>query len=454
MQLEHECGWCRLPVSSIFFAPPSGAYDVGEDHMRSRLAQFGWIGKGGGGARGRTAIVLMALATTLLACRGGDHPEPRKKVSSSSSEMGSTIQRGRIISSELLGEKSQHDLAIEFKDNGVGSSPRYGVALYKIVYETIDAHGRQTKASGALAIPVGGGGPLPLLSYQHGTVANRSTVASQYGFDLASILFGGDGYVVAIPDYLGLGESPGLHPYVHAASLATAIVDMLRASRELCRRNNVTLSGKLFLLGYSEGGYATMAAHRSIEEEYAGEFQITASAPMAGPYDMSGTMREFFMKNSRYADPFYLPYVVLAYNDVYHLADSLGQIFAEPYAERLPKLFNGENEGFTINEELPPVPKDVLAPAFLESFRTDSLNPLRRALLENDLTRWTPRAPMRLYHCISDDRVPYDNAEVAYQRFRSRGAMQVELITLNEGGHGSCAWPSILAGKKWIDAQR
>jgi hypothetical protein len=36
----------------------------------------------------------------------------------------------------------------------------------------------------------------------------------------------------AMPDYIGMGGSPGLHPYVHAASEATASIDMIRAARE------------------------------------------------------------------------------------------------------------------------------------------------------------------------------------------------------------------------------
>lgn len=365
-----------------------------------------------------------------------------------------SVERGRLISSSLIERKSAGSVGVQLQDNTIDAAPRNGVALYKILYETIDPSGKRTVASGALAIPEGTTGPLPLLSYQHGTVANRSTVASAYGFDLGSLLFGGEGYVVAIPDYLGLGDSPGLHPYVHAASLATSVVDMLRASRALCGQMNVPLSGELFLLGYSEGGYATMAAHKAIEEEHASEFTITASAPMAGPYDMSGTMRELFMSDARYNDPFYLPYVVLAYHDIYHLASSLSDIFAEPYASILPGLFNGENEGFIINQKLPLIPKSMLAPEFLRDFQSDSLNPLRRALYENDLYRWTPRSPMRIYHCLRDDRVPYRNAQVAYDSFKARGAKNVELVTLDRGGHGGCALPSILRGKEWFDLVR
>lgn len=393
------------------------------------------------------------LLWLLVSC---SQPEPgRSTKSKASSETGSNpVGRGVIISSSQISRKSAQSIALQMQDNGLAASAAHGVVLYKIVYGTIDAHGRPTVASGALAIPEVVTTPLPLLSYQHGTVVHKEGVASSYGFDLSSMMFGGGGYVVAIPDYLGLGESPGLHPYVHGASLATSVIDMLRAARQFCGQQKVALSGELFLMGYSEGGYATMAAHRAIETDHANEFSVTASAPMAGPYDMSGTMRELFMSNARYANPFYMPYVVLAYNEVYGLAESLDSIFAAPYAKYLPDLFDGTEEGFDINRDLPPVPKEMLHPEFLRNFQNDSLNPLRRALRQNDMWDWTPRAPMRLYHCTADRQVPFANSRVAYDSFRKRGATQVELVPLDNGDHGACGLPSIMEGKEWFDSLR
>lgn len=399
----------------------------------------------------RAVSLLFLLPWVLVSCSRPEPGGPGKSKGSSEAH-SRTADRGVIISSSLISRKSAQSIAVQMQDNGLTAAPANGVALYKIVYGTIDAHGRPTVASGALAVPENATGPLPLLSYQHGTVVHKEGVASSYGFDLSSMMFGGSGYVVAIPDYLGLGESPGLHPYVHGASLATAIIDMLRAARQFCAREKVALSGELFLMGYSEGGYATMAAHRAIEEGHANEFSITASAPMAGPYDMSGTMRELFMSNARYANPFYMPYVVLAYNEVYDLAGSLDSIFAAPYAKHLPDLFDGTEEGFDINRELPRVPKQMLHPDFLRSFQSDSLNSLRRALRENDMWNWTPRAPMRLYHCTADQQVPFGNSQVAYDSFRSRGATQVELVPLDNGDHGACGLPSIMEGKEWFDS--
>ena len=57
---------------------------------------------------------------------------------------------------------------------------------------------------------------------QHGTVAERNRVPSvsplihgPEGFLLA-----GAGYATCMPDYIGLGESGGLHPFLHAESSA------------------------------------------------------------------------------------------------------------------------------------------------------------------------------------------------------------------------------------------
>ena len=47
------------------------------------------------------------------------------------------------------------------------------------------------------------------------------------------MIFAAFGYVVCAPDFVGLGDSPGVHPYVHAKTEASAAIDMLRAAREL-----------------------------------------------------------------------------------------------------------------------------------------------------------------------------------------------------------------------------
>ena len=201
--------------------------------------------------------------------------------------------RGKLLSSNLLQSYTVSDLNTLLYDYGLPPTAQYAVKWYQVVYETIDPLGGRTTASGGLFLPQGVGKNLPLFSYSHGTTTLTNDVASIYnsGEYPVGLLFAATGYATVLPDYLGMGSSPGLHPYIHARSEATASVDMLRAARNYCARNNIGLNGQLFLAGYSQGGHAAMALHRELEQYHTNEFAITASAPMAGPYDMSGVDR-------------------------------------------------------------------------------------------------------------------------------------------------------------------
>lgn len=94
----------------------------------------------------------------------------------------------------------------------------YDVDVYKVVYNTADADTLPIVASGALFIPKNPQCRVPVMSYQHGTVSVKTDVPST--LQALEVIIGetsaSDGAVVAMPDYIGLGDSPGLHPYVHA----------------------------------------------------------------------------------------------------------------------------------------------------------------------------------------------------------------------------------------------
>jgi pimeloyl-ACP methyl ester carboxylesterase len=335
--------------------------------------------------------------------------------------------------------------------------------LYKIDYETITPWGDRTLASGALALPVNTGQPLPLVSYQHGTITQTNDAPSSMditGEVSVGIAFASTGYAAAVPDYLGLGDSPGLHPYHHAVSEATACIDMLRAVRTFCATNGSPLNDKLFLCGYSQGGHATMALLRELEAYHINEFTVTACAPMAGAYDLSGTTVNDFLNNwtapTPYPDPYYFLYLVGAYQSVYHLSSSLTNLLAAPYNATLPPLLLcGTNTGAQINSAMPANPIQILDPAYQAAFSANPRHPLRLALQENDVYRWQPVTPMRLYQCSGDLDVDPANAQVALAWFQAHGATQVQFFDpLPGANHTACAQPSLLAAKSWFDSLR
>jgi hypothetical protein len=337
---------------------------------------------------------------------------------------------------------------------GASLIPANGVLIYRILYETIDPFGGPILASGALVIPDAIDRALPLVSYQHGTGITKDDVPSRLSTESAiGIAYGATGYLAVLPDYLGLGDSPGFHPYHHARSEATSVVDLLRAARHFCVSNSIALNQQLFLCGYSQGGHATMAAHREIEAYHTNEFRITASTPMAGAYDLSGVTAQVFLSGQPVPNPYYFLYLLAGCQSVYHLMDSFPHFFAAPYSLSLPPLVDGRHGSGTINQQMPDVPVRVLQPDFLQAFLQETNHPLRVALRDNDLYEWTPRAPMRLYHCHGDQDVAYANSEVAYQHFLERGASQVQLIDpFPAGNHNTGALPCLLGGKAWFDS--
>lgn len=368
-----------------------------------------------------------------------------------------SVQRGLLLTAEFRTNYSRLQIAVLLALAGVDLPPVYDVQVHKLAYATIGPWGEPASASAALVIPVGNRS-WPMLSYQHGTILRTNDApsalnpAGELGIGLA---FGSQGYVVVLPDYLGLGDSPGLHPYHHARSEATACLDALRAARTVCQQRNVALNGQIFLAGYSQGGHATMALHREIEWFHTNEFDLTASAPMAGAYDLSGVTTEDFLTGRPQPNPYYFAYLLAAYQQVYQLTNRLADLLAPPYDTLLPPLFHGHVSGSTINSLMPSNPLLILKPEILEAFRREPDHPLRLALRENDVHRWRPVRPMRLYHCSGDADVVFANAQAALTSFHQQGATHVQLIEPLPGGtHATCVYPALLQALQWFDSFR
>jgi len=364
--------------------------------------------------------------------------------------------RGKLISSNFVGLYSTNTLNFYFSIYGVNITAQYDVNRYKVVYETIDPLGGRTTASGGLFVPTQTGMNWPLVSYSHGTITQTNQVPSVALTEdtFAGLAFASVGYASAAADLLGLGSSPGLHPYLHARSEATASVDMLRAARSFCASNNIGLNGQIFVTGYSEGGHTAMALHRELERYHTNEFTVTASAPMAGPYDMSGVEMNDILSARCPPNPYYAAYVLMSYQSVYGLASSWSNLVVAPYDSTIPPLFNGNTGGSTINSAMPACNiSTVLWPTVVSSLTNDPGCPLYQALRDNDLYRWKPVAPTQLYHCSGDQDVLPANTQVAYSNFLAHGALQVlpPIDPMPGANHTTCAIPSLEAAKAWFD---
>ena len=334
----------------------------------------------------------------------------------------------------------------------IGLQVDYTVDIYQVAYQTLDKAGSLTNVSGAMFIPRGLD-TLDLLSVQHGTIFKRDQVGSVNPlFALDGMITAMNGYLVVVPDYLGLGDSQVLHPYLHAELSANAVIDMIRAARIYACQNEVALTERLFLAGYSEGGYVTLVSQMIMETEYAEEFQLTAVAPMAGPHDLVGSTRNL-LKRESYANPAYLVYLVGAYNDIYEW-DQLADIFQEPYATNIPDLLDGSLNASEINARLTTDLDSLFKPEFRTSFLAGQEELIEGALRENSPLDWGPIAPVRLIHGTADSTVFYENSVTVYQSMISNGGLSVDLIPLFGADHGTAAFPAYYFAIQWFDSLR
>jgi len=393
------------------------------NHLPKRLARF--------------VLVLWAGASTAsgISCsKDTAAPQPATVETPPTPAVPET----HLVSSTLIGEYSPSALAGRVSEIPIaGALVRYPIRVYKLTYTTLNTDGKSVTASGAMLVPVAGTQALPLLSYQHGTIRpdEEGRAPSYYSsssevWSAVSVL-ASTGYIVSAPDYLGYGASKALpHPYEHAASLASASLDMLRAAREFAAKEKLPLNQKNFLLGYSEGGFATLALHKLLEEKAATEFTVTASAPGAGAYHKSAFAD--YILGSTQPLSFLSTYVWVldTYNRVYGIDRPFSYYFNQPWAAQLTTNPFGE---------VPTQASQLFTPAFRQGILTKTDQAMLAAFRANDIYDWKPTAPLALFHGTADDYVPFFNSQDAYNAMQARGATQVQLRPIPGGNHFTSA---------------
>jgi pimeloyl-ACP methyl ester carboxylesterase len=318
----------------------------------------------------------------------------------------------------------------------------------------------QNGQSGLMWVPVSIGRTLqlPIIAFQHGTQVYRLSAPSRYNANPLAILSNYDvagafqnyiecmtaalmasaGYIVVMADYPGFGDSTEPHPYVQL-SLGKSVLTMLQQAKKVldylpasARWNQ--LKG-IYLIGYSEGGFVTMAAARTLKDA---SLPLVAAVPCAGSYDLSGAMLGDILKTEAAVSPYYLPYTVHGYAASYRMLDNpwlYRDLLQTAIADSLDYYFSGGQTSTVINAAIgvfPPykVVKNMLADGladqlgeYLRGVPPASPTPIAaevyRRLRENTVfhTDWVPDSLVQMIHCREDDVVPVGNAAAVFMAY-------------------------------------
>ncbi len=424
------------------------------------------------------ALSLSSLALGLAGCHSGSAMPGTQPTTVTRGQLlqSPPQQEGTFSTTQLLGLLGLDTLGQELLQ--LQYHPLCTVNVYHLEYETIGGKGEAATASGALMVPSGSGsacqGARPIVEYAHGTHPEKSydiaalqgSTPNSQGLILAAV-FAAEGYIVVAPNYAGYDTSDlSYHPYLVASQQAGDMMDALTAARSALPQvgSGVSDNHKLYLTGYSQGGYVAMATHRALEA--AGQ-TITASGPMSGPYALSAFGDAIFMGQVNGAGTRNVALLTRAYQQSYgNLYSAPTEMFSAPYANNVETLLPStmtmsqiESGGLLPSatfSSTPPAPQYAsMTPAttpanlaviyaqgfgnpylIVNSYRlaylqdeqahpdggyptttsnqppSGATNTLRQDLAKNDLRNWTPKAPTLLCAGDEDTEVFYFNTQL------------------------------------------
>ncbi len=331
---------------------------------------------------------------------------------------------------------------------GLTGAAKCNVKVVKLNYKTIGVTGEPTNASGVMLVPTGTHAlctaPAGLIAYAKGTdVQKPRTLANPADPEtgLLSAMYAAQGYVVVATDYLGFADSAyTYHPYLHADSEASSVIDSIRAARKAAVLAGIAapLSGKVMLTGYSQGGHSSMAAHRAIERDHAAEINVVAGAHLAGPYNLSGSLQ---LTDAIAGYQFFVPYLVTAWQKVYGtLYASVADVFKAPYSTGIESLLPNPTLNYTTlieSGKLPygPTPNQARDQLFTAEYIAQgrlTTSPLFAAAKKNDLLGWSPKSQLLLCGGSGDPTVPPAvHQAVMFADFQSRGLTNVRTVDVD-----------------------
>jgi acetyl esterase/lipase len=170
-----------------------------------------------------------------------------------------------------------------------------GATAYRVLYRSTGLRDQPIAVSGVVIIP---GGPIPaggrpIVAWAHPTTGVVPRCAPSLTMNVFKHIQGlgemlARGYAVAATDYPGLG-TPGPHPYLVGASEARAVIDSVRATRDL---EGAADAGRRFAVwGHSQGGQATLYSG-ILAKSYAPELELVGVAAAAPATDLATLMAE------------------------------------------------------------------------------------------------------------------------------------------------------------------
>ncbi|MDI9336190.1 MAG: alpha/beta fold hydrolase [Gammaproteobacteria bacterium] len=426
----------------------------------------------------KTVLTATLISAFLASCGGGDQ---RADLISNQPLYGITLAdytNGLTAAATAGGASSAAGITRSL----AGSEIKCGFSGNKITYKTVNAKNQLVNTEAVVLVPQGNGadcsGDRPVVLLAHGTTTDVDyDISSQTNGEgqLAQAFFASRGFVVVAPNYVGYGISKSQpHPYLVEQQQSKDMIDAYKAAK----KSNLfkEKAGKLFVTGYSQGGFVAMATHKAMQQE---GITVAASAPLSGPYAIQAISDKFFVDGdvNLGATTFY-PFIMRAYQEAYgNVYKNPSEVYTADWISKgIATLLPGTNStitssgldaasvfsttsfsagGYGIGSSNFIVP-DSLVTAYKNDVTTNpdrgnagpaitSSHPVRNALKNNDLRNWKPNANTQVLLCAgSGDSVVYiENTNLIYDYWIAGGVPSSTITKLDLSATPSGAFAPI-----------
>jgi len=309
---------------------------------------------------------------------------------------------------------------------------RNGAQAVRLRFVGLTPQGNPDLQSGLLLLPEGSNAPSKLdwVIYNRGSEMLRAAVPSRlanYEIDLAWLL-ASLGHAVWMPDYGGAGDSPGQQHYCLPESLAASAVYGLAAARTWqAQAEGKAETGRLRVMGYSEGGLATMATLKlwSEKPELASGLDLTDAYPMGAPLDLTKDYQLGLDGKLVVTHPHYTILLVLGWARAYPELIVPQNILQADILESIVPLVDGEHSDEQIHKAVAELRHkqvgsitvaDIYLPEFLAHLKADpSAEPYLRLRQEASLDHFVPpgKVAVTLAASPTDQLVPPANSRAS-----------------------------------------
>ncbi|MBD8387104.1 S9 family peptidase [Dysgonomonas sp. BGC7] len=373
---------------------------------------------------------------------------------SNDSLINSTQNKGTVRAEDIRAEYEYYLKEVKRLPKTVIDSElskiKYDVSFYKVTYDATDPFGATKRLSGLVGIPnlskEDKSKLFSIVSIQHGTLVYEAQAPSNIKFekgkltrDALTILSAAhtNGYIVVMPDYFGYGsDEENVHYYETGTSLAEATRKLIEAIPDLAKEKSVNIDlSKLFLFGYSEGGFATMSTLKSFSE-HPTSYKNIITVSGAGAYDKVATAKHVTSQKGGNSPQFTASYlwVLLTYNSVYGINRDLHQMLLPAIVPKVKKYVGTDK--IMQSQNIPSDPSKIFAPLFVEGLIKETDNDYIKALMDNNVSDFDALGSVILVHGMQDTWVPTFNTDSAFVRLQKRG-VDVKTKYIEGGTHSS-----------------